>query len=216
MHLSELKGTYDAIFSLGNNCLPSIQLEKNNIRPYAGVLDWMDSQSLPHVNMLLKNRFEDFLDPHHLIPLGPSGDFLLVLDKKYEVTVVHDFPLIRNNAAHLSSYPEVKQKMHRRIQRFFDKLQTSRRILFVRVGGSFEETRELQSILSGMVKHDFHILLVNHQPGLVNVVENHWPLEKVCSLSLPWVADLLEGNNAHWMGIFTGIHYNSHAYRPTP
>ncbi|EHL78862.1 DUF1796 family putative cysteine peptidase [Bacillus smithii] len=46
MSLEDIKGTYDSVFSLGDLCLTSIQLKKNNLRPFSGVLDWMASPSL--------------------------------------------------------------------------------------------------------------------------------------------------------------------------
>jgi Putative papain-like cysteine peptidase (DUF1796) len=40
MSLKDISGNYVAIFSLGGDCLEAIQLRKNNLRPFAGVLDW--------------------------------------------------------------------------------------------------------------------------------------------------------------------------------
>jgi hypothetical protein len=39
MKLVDVKGTYNAIFSLGDLCLTAIQLEKNNLRPFSGMLE---------------------------------------------------------------------------------------------------------------------------------------------------------------------------------
>ncbi|MEH6881969.1 DUF1796 family putative cysteine peptidase, partial [Priestia megaterium] len=66
MNLEGIKGQYDAIFSLGDLCLTSLQLKDNNLRTFSGILDWVSSPSLKHVNVLLQNRFADFLNLKNL------------------------------------------------------------------------------------------------------------------------------------------------------
>ncbi|MEW4154017.1 DUF1796 family putative cysteine peptidase [Bacillus thuringiensis] len=46
MKLNELKRSYSAIYSLGQNCYPSIHLRRLGLRPYAGFLDWNSSYNL--------------------------------------------------------------------------------------------------------------------------------------------------------------------------
>ena len=66
MNLEGIKGHYDAIFSLGDLCLTSLQLKDNNLRTFSGILDWVSSPSLKNVNVLLQNRFADFLNLKNL------------------------------------------------------------------------------------------------------------------------------------------------------
>ncbi|KOR79096.1 peptidase [Bacillus sp. FJAT-21352] len=207
MSLKDISGNYDAIFSLGDLCLAAIQLRKNNLRPFAGVLDWVGSPTLPYVNRLLQNQFADFLNPHNLKPIKYLSQWdLYVLDEYYNIGFNHDFKTDKNTLTHLGGYPEVKEKYDRRIQRFLEKMTTSQRILFVRTEGTFEDVKELESILSGMVKHDFRILVVNHTE-VNGIVEKSWPLEKVCVIELP-NHDKWNANDYHWKTILSGVHIN--------
>lgn len=205
MSLEIIKGTYDAVFSLGDLCLTSIQLKKNNLRPFSGVLDWMASPSLSNVNRLLQNRFVGFMDLPNLRIIGYANDqFICVSDDGYQIVSNHDFAVGKNTLSHLGGYPEVREKFDRRIRRFLEKMETSQRILFVRTEGSFEEVLELESILSGMVKNDFRILLVNHS-NVNSMVEKHWPLEKVCVVELP-NQDKWNANDHYWKMMLDGVH----------
>ncbi|WP_409345950.1 DUF1796 family putative cysteine peptidase [Paenibacillus sp. MBLB4367] len=42
------------------------------MKPYAGVLDWMTSESLSHVNSLLRNRFRGFMELENMAVLASS------------------------------------------------------------------------------------------------------------------------------------------------
>ena len=118
MDLSQLKGEYDAIFSLGDLCLASIQLKKHNLRPYSGVLDWMASVELSKVNELLENRFLDFLEYDNLRVIGYADTFICVSDDGYNLVSNHDFDGEKNTLTYLGGYAEVMEKYERRIQRF--------------------------------------------------------------------------------------------------
>ena len=158
-----MKGNYDAIISLGNLCLPSLQLEKNDLRTYAGVLDWMGSPSLSDVNRLLKNRFIGFMElPYMRIGGYATEGRLWVKDEVYNIVSNHDFYADQNSLTHLATYPEVKEKFDRRIKRFFEQAASCKKILFIRTEGDLEEAKELQNILSKIIKHDFRVLQVRH------------------------------------------------------
>lgn len=204
MGLENIKGNYDAIFSLGDLCLTAIQLRENNLRPFSGVLDWVASPSLGTVNRLLQNRFSNFLDPSNLKPIKYVSQWdLFVLDEVNNIGFNHDFKTDKNTLTHLGGYPEVKEKYDRRIQRFLEKMSTSQRILFVRTEATLNEVQELESTLSGMVKNDFRILVVNHS-NVNDMIEKNWPLEKVCVVELP-NHDIWNANNNYWKKIFEGV-----------
>ncbi|MGB2872713.1 DUF1796 family putative cysteine peptidase [Psychrobacillus psychrotolerans] len=203
MNLSQLKGEYDAIFSLGDLCLASIQLKKHNLRPYSGVLDLMASIDLSKVNELLENRFIGFLEYDNLRVIGYADDFICVSDDGYNLVSNHDFDGEKNTLTYLGGYAEVMEKYERRIQRFLSEMENAKRILFVRTEGTLEDAAVLQDVLSRIVKHDFSILLINHTyvPG---IVEKSWPLEKVCSIEFP-NKDKWEGNHDLWEEVLSGI-----------
>ena len=203
MELAQIKGEYDAIFSLGDLCLTSIQLKKHNLRPYSGVFDWMASPTLSSVNRLLENRFDGFFKSENLRIIGYADNCICVSDDGYNLVSNHDFHKEKNTLENLYSYHEVMEKYNRRIDRFLDKMNTAKRILFVRTEGSLADTIVLQEVLSKLVKHDFTILLINHT-YVHGIVEKQWPLEKVCSLEFPNL-DKWEGNHELWDEVLDGI-----------
>ncbi|MEK3997039.1 DUF1796 family putative cysteine peptidase [Psychrobacillus sp. FSL K6-2365] len=203
MDLSQLKGEYDAIFSLGDLCLASIQLKKHNLRPYSGVLDWMASVELSKVNELLENRFLDFLEYDNLRVIGYADTFICVSDDGYNLVSNHDFDGEKNTLTYLGGYAEVMEKYERRIQRFLSEMNNAKRILFVRTEGTLEDAAVLQDVLSRLVKHDFSVLLINHT-YVQGIVEKSWPLEKICSIEFP-NKDKWEGNHDLWREVLSGI-----------
>ncbi|QFG00676.1 peptidase [Psychrobacillus glaciei] len=210
MELTELKGEYDAIFSLGNLCLTSIQLKKHNLRPYSGVLDWVASPFLSNVNQLLKNRFEGFLDYKNLRILGYADNCICVSDDANNIVSNHDFNVNTNSLEHLGSYSEVMEKYERRIKRFLKEAKKANRILFIRTEGTLEDAAVLQDVLSDLVKNDFSILLINHT-SVQGLVEKNWPLEKICSVEFPNL-DIWEGNHSLWEEVLSGISYKKRKF----
>ncbi|MBW3496785.1 DUF1796 family putative cysteine peptidase [Bacillus sp. FDAARGOS_1420] len=212
MRLEDIKGNYDAIYSLGDLCLTALQLRKNKLRPTAGPLDWMSSPSLSNVSRLLKNRFMGYMELQNLVPSGYSTGVdskephLCVTDIAYQIISSHDFKADKNSFTNLATYSEVKAKFDRRVQRFLDMISNGKRIMFIRTEGEFEEVLELDSVLTQLVINDFTLLLVNHT-NTPDLVENDWPLEKVCAIELPNV-EKWNGNNDYWSTIFKGIKIN--------
>jgi len=206
MNINEIKGNYDAIFSLGDLCLTSIQLRKHNLRPYSGVLDWVASPMLSNVNRLLKNRFVGFMEYDNLRVLGYADTYICVSDEGYQVVSNHDFEGDKNTLEHLGAYHEVMEKYNRRIERFLGEIDHAKRILFIRTEGSFEDAVELQNVLEKLVKHDFTVLLINHTE-VEGIVEKNWPLEKVCSIEFP-NKDKWEGNHDLWESVLKGVNLN--------
>jgi hypothetical protein len=205
MSLEKIKGSYDTVFSLGHLCLGAIQLKKFNLRPFSGVLDWVASYSLRDVNRLLEKQFAGFMELPNLKVVGHASELdLLVSDEAYNIHFNHDFKTNKNTVSHLAAYPEVKLKYDRRVERFLEKMATSKRILFIRTEGTFEEVQELETILSGMVKNDFRILVVNHT-DVNGMVEINWPLQRVSVVELP-NGEIWNSNDHYWSMIFNGVH----------
>ncbi|PAD35298.1 MULTISPECIES: DUF1796 family putative cysteine peptidase [Terribacillus] len=200
-----IKGGYDAVFSLGDLCLGAIQMKKNNLRPFSGPLDWMGTPLLPKVTQLFEKRFADFMLQENLRIVGKATEqMLLVSDDRNFVMSSHDFDTAHNSLTHLAMYPQVKEKLDRRVNRLLEKLITAQRILFVRTNASLEETAELERVLRTIIANDFRILVVNHGP-VSGIVEKHWPINHVYSVELPNL-EIWEGNNALWSQLFQDVH----------
>ncbi|AZB43225.1 peptidase [Bacillus sp. FJAT-42376] len=184
--LDKIKGSYDAVISLGDLCLSSIQLKKNSLRNFSGVLDWMASPRLNDVNRLLKNRFIGFFDEDHLRIIGYAAENIIcVADDVYNLVSNHDFMTEEGNTlTYLGSYADVMEKYDRRIRRTLEKFDSANRILFVRTEGSYEDALELQNVLSQLVANDFRVLMINHT-NVNEITDSCWGLEKICAVELP-------------------------------
>ena len=200
-----IKGGYDAVFSLGDLCLGAIQMKKNNLRPFSGPIDWMGSPLLTSVIQLFEKRFADFMLLENLRIAGyASDDMLLVSDDRNLIMSNHDFDTANNSLNQLTTYPSVKERLDRRVDRLLEKLITAQRILFIRTNATLEDTAELQRVLRSIIENDFRILVVNHGP-VSGIVEKHWPIDNVYSVELP-DGEIWEGNNALWAQLFQDVY----------
>lgn len=204
MKLKDIKGNYDAIFSLGNACLVSNRLRYYHLQSYTGIIDWMLSPNLLNVIDLLQNRFKNFMKKENLIWEGYDHFkvSLLLKDSVYNITSVHDFPITMNTPQNWIMYEEFQNKLNRRIQRFLNKLETCDKILFVRIGGTYEEAKQLEIVLSKMVQREFYVLLIN-SISEYKVVQFDWDLSYTCSIGMPLVTD-----EQLWNQVLKEITYN--------
>lgn len=208
MKLTDIKGTYDGIFSLGELCNNSIQLERNGLRPFSGVLDWVGSPVLSDVSRLLRNRFAGFMDRNHLKCIGNAGEKLyLVHEQFYNIYSNHDFFVHQNDPERLEYYPQVKMKYDRRAARLLDKLATGNRLLFIRESGTYDEVVELQQVLSDLTTNEFVLLFINPGP-VTEMTELDWPLEHVCAVNMPPSEKLWNDCDHMFKQIFHGIEYD--------
>lgn len=204
MKLNEIKGEYDAVFSLGENCLPAMKMRQFHLRPFAGPLDWVGIKYAHNVAKLIRTYFSGFLEEENLVTTGYASDSdLLVYDTENIISFNHDFKTDRNTIDSLMDLPLIQQKYYRRISRFVESVQTDKRILFIRSVATPEEVMELQAALREVVKGDFTLLVVNHYP-ITEIIEQEWFIDNVCVLCLP-DGDIWDGNDHLWQSIFTGI-----------
>ncbi|WP_339290586.1 DUF1796 family putative cysteine peptidase [Paenibacillus sp. FSL E2-0201] len=204
MNLQDVKKSYDLIVSLGMSCAPAINMQRNNLRTFSMPLDWMISYSLTDVNRLYKNRFQNFMELTNLqmlkethffledgVPAYPNGNknalvkSYFIQDTCYNIISVHDFPI--TSGKHWSTtYPSYKAKLDLRMKRFWDKLLSSKKILFIRWFATYEQAVELQAILSDILKpNEFTVLILNPVLELTSVREIKWDIDNVCVLEVP-------------------------------
>ncbi|AIQ69341.1 DUF1796 family putative cysteine peptidase [Paenibacillus graminis] len=202
MNFNEIQGTYDVIFSLGRNCLAADQLSRHMRRKIGGVLDWVESPALSGVSNLLRNRFSNFMELPNLAITGinDKAECYIVRDAAYYVFSHHDFPLNQNTPTQLVSYPELREKVTRRVPRFLEALRSANRILFIRTEGTIHETAELLDVLQELVSGEFNVLVVNQAP-VSGIVETPWPFSNVCALQIPMVPDEFHDNDYLWKNI---------------
>ncbi|MFZ7802138.1 DUF1796 family putative cysteine peptidase [Bacillus thuringiensis] len=220
MNLQEIKRSYDIVVSLGSSCLPTYHLKRWNLRSFSGPFDWVLSPSLSDVNRLLKNKLHDLMELENMSLIQGNHYNLLndnsepkkrqtyeVKDTNYNITSVHDFPIIQNQDWSIT-YPSYKEKLNVRINNFLEKITNNDSILFVRTEANYEDTVELKSVLSQITDKNFNILLVNLVIGLKSVVEENWGLDGVCSIKCPHHQVVWYGNESIWKYILNGIKLN--------
>ncbi|WP_379134201.1 DUF1796 family putative cysteine peptidase [Paenibacillus sp. sgz500958] len=206
MNFSEIKGSYDVIFSLGHNCLPADQLSRYMLRKIGGVLDWVESPILAGVSNLLRNRFSHYMELPNLSVTGinDQAGCYIVRDAAYYIFSHHDFPLSENTSEQLNSYPELREKINRRVPRFMETLKNTAKILFIRTEATIHETAELLTVLDSMVQGEFNLLVINHAP-VPGIVETPWPFHNVCALQIPNVPDMFHDNDYIWRGLLNAF-----------
>lgn len=206
LNLHDIKGSYDAVFSLGSACNPALQFQRLNLKRFASSpLDWNYSPFLSDVNRLLKNKFNGFMELKNMRVINDKGVSMyadegvfifpdkglhkpiksyLVLDTVYKIFSAHDFPIIPNQPWFLA-YPPFKKTLNFRIDRFLDKVKNSQSILFVRWVANYQEAVELESILSQLTKGSFKVLILNPIEGLQEISEVDWGLGRTCVVNVP-------------------------------
>ncbi|PKJ57340.1 DUF1796 family putative cysteine peptidase [Bacillus sp. SN10] len=210
MKLSNIKKEYNAVFSLGQNCWPAWALYQLGLSPFSGVIDYMLSPSLEKVNVLLQNRFDRFLQFENLsfISFWDEEAKLRLRDNLYEIDSCHDFKTDVNTPTSWPSYTEIKLNYEHRINRFLTTIEVEESILFIRTGGTYEEARSLEQILSQIVKHKFSVLLLI-PADVPNVVEEDWGLQNICVIKCP-IMDVYQYNEGFWNDLFDGITIRPH------
>lgn len=203
MKIEDIKGSYDYIASIGDNCQPAHQLDRLQLRKSSGPFDWIATRSLDVISLLISNRFANFMDNNYLVIDGqdPGSHYYNVRETLYNLYSMHDFPITND---WIASYTEAKAKFDRRAQRFLHQIENCQSILLVRLMGTSEEAVRLKSVLSGIVKGNFSILLINYHDNN-EVLDLNLIDENICSVLIPNDPNRWEGNDGAWSALFNGI-----------
>lgn len=131
--------TYDLIVSLGGNCAAAYQMKRRGLRPFALPFDYLFMNSQKTIRYLsegFKNGFKDFCLKENLREMTPQEKAAAGGDKdkfKYNDTLtdygfIHHF---KHSIADKNGYEETAAVFRRRINRLFDKINESKKILFL-------------------------------------------------------------------------------------
>lgn len=142
------------LISLGFNCTVTNMLTKYNLRCYAFPFDW-NRTSFSGLCALLEDNFHDLLNPEHL-----SNQRNYILNTKYIIGFYHDFNTVRDDQGldwisdnWLNEVESLKIKYTRRINRFYDALNSGHTIYFIRTN-----TRSWTNDTSSQTKQDIEQL----------------------------------------------------------
>ncbi len=158
--MREEKYNCDFLISIGESCRPAGNLYYEGLRFFSSPLDWMMDYSLDTALHLFRTGFIDFFEQYELDvdnPISDTGN-LKVHDTKNIITSIHDFP---KEEPLDSSYPEFKEKMHRRVKRLESKLMDAKSIVLLSGrNDSVEELTDFLMSFSSIYSH-LTIRLVN-------------------------------------------------------
>ena len=129
---------YDFIFSLGESCSTSLTLRKCGLQTYSMPFDWSGAYDhsiagicglLGKIRMI-KNKFEGAFNVEDLYEenWGRQSPHRFVRNKKTGLQYLHDFPWTHSIE---KEFPAYKEKYMRRIKRFYQKMESSKRICIV-------------------------------------------------------------------------------------
>lgn len=188
---AEQPDEYDEVVSLGFACQVAYQTKLNGFRTHAYPFDVLIT---PYESMLLfiVNKGVNFLEPSnlHVLEVLPGG-VLSVLEKGYNIQMIHDFTL------NFANYNQVKAKYDRRIKRFFDLLASNKRVLFIRINLNYYQAIELDNILHTLYPQlPYTILALNDDEQS----KQDWHLERVRNFYLRWTGGW-DGDYARWKEI---------------
>lgn len=191
---------YDEAVSLGFDCQVAWQLEANNMRKFAYPFDWVHTHFDSLINFIV-NKGANFLDADKIAVIGPyPGDpsRLHVIDVVYGIISYHDF---RANPP-FENYWEVKAKYDRRIKRFFDLLNSNKKVLFVRYGLTRPQVEFLDGLLHFLYPTlSYTILAVNDDPEYLA----DWGLERVRNFYIQQTLGMWKGDSARWKEILSAF-----------
>ncbi|MBW5447672.1 hypothetical protein GE107_16580 [Cohnella sp. CFH 77786] len=165
MKLKELAGSYDLILSMGYNCQPAFQLRANQVRSFTGPVDWVITNSIPNLIQLLDNGFKDYMKLENLQIIGSIYGHYSAEDVATGTLSFHDFPVPADQSRRIDNYPEFRQQLDRRIERFYERARSSRKALYVRERASLPEAISLRQALMRLSGGDVYLLVLNDADG---------------------------------------------------
>lgn len=164
--------SYDYVVSLGEKCFVAQTLNALNIRKTSSPFDWVDCANenggLSSRLDLIINNFFGFFDKEYLYPVFEEN-YRLFANKYTNLSFRHEFS---QNDDFDTSYPNIKEKYDRRIQRFVDMLKSKKKILFVYSTSIYENINinevisKLQQISDKYNNRNIYLLVVNSDRSL--------------------------------------------------
>lgn len=183
------KNKFDLVVSIGEDCACTSYLRRCNLQNFSYPFDWLTNAPIENRIDLICNDFKDFLNPEDLeimqkptaFKADPKHDYYK--NNKNELYFWHDFP---NETSFQSSYLKVSEKYQRRIERLYNDIENSQKILFTWLSHtklhSEDEIQEAYQKLNMKFKNkeiyllviennienksvklkDEHILIINH------------------------------------------------------
>ena len=199
---SQTAAPYDAIVNLGGDCQPQYQMKTNKLRPCALPFDYLITP-FDSLYKILEERFEGFLKPENFM-LKVNGKEKWVEDKAYGTRLIHDFPL---NEKFLDEYEKVRSKYQRRIDRFLNILDKSKKVLFIRKRITREQAIKLDALISRLYPHlEYALVCLDGSEE----IKTNWNLDRIRNFFLRQTTPYVwSGDNGAWAEIFAELQLES-------
>lgn len=125
---------FDIVFSIGEDCACTSYLRRCNLQHNSYPFDWLTNAPFENRISLIHDNFSNFINLEYLKPLVKKAHN--ENEKKYDLYenilnglhFYHDFPA---NVDLKDSYQKVYEKYQRRIERLYNEIENSEKILFV-------------------------------------------------------------------------------------
>lgn len=189
---------YDQVVSLGFSCQVVWQIETNGMRSAAYPFDWVHTHATPLLSFLA-NKGAGFLELQNISIQGKYAgdiDHMKVIDTVNGIISYHDIissPLFGN-------YKEVKAKYDRRTKRFFELLNSDKKVLFVRQGDTKAEIEYLDDYLNQSYPNlSYDILAVN----CTDEYHIDWGMTRVKNYFIPQVVGDWQGDHECWKEVLS-------------
>lgn len=167
--------SFDAIFSLGSSCQVASQLRRSGLRTAAGPFDWFNFASTPGFCQVLESRFERFMLLPNLEVYSHSVNCHYVRDKASNCLSFHDFKY-DPKLPPLFDYPEFRDRLERRIERFNRCLSSVQDVLLIRTVKHTEDAfRIFETIENSYSNPHLRYLFVLHSsdPDTAEIDSGH-------------------------------------------
>ena len=161
---------FDLVISIGEFCACSGYLRRFKLQDYSYPFDWLLGGTFSSRIELLANNFDSFLDQDNLHkfekrnngPDDPECDFYH--DDKHNFDFLHDFKV---NKDFKEEYKKVKAKYDRRIQRMYNQIEQSDKVLFVWYGlSNFPDTKTVldgyKKLVEKFPRQSVYLLIIEH------------------------------------------------------
>lgn len=201
MKLEALAGRYDKVVSLGAACQVAAQMKRHGLRDASGPVDWFVFEHIPALVETLKSKFSHFMELENLTPDGLHEGKWKLMDTETGCVSIHDFP---GDAPYQETYPIFQARLKRRVERCYQDIQKAERVLFIRVHGSYQDTRMLRDCLEELFGDKFVLLVVNHIEEEKICVKD-WDIPNVCAVDILQRDGEWDGFNPHWDSILKGV-----------
>lgn len=189
---------YDEVVGLGYSCEIAYQLEHNGIRTLAYPFDWVHTSHEALISFITnkgKNFFD--IDKIHVVEPYPGDPVCLqVVDLVYGIISYHDF----YTSPYMGNYKAIKSKYNRRISRFFDLLNSKKRVLFVRQGALKEQVEFLDDLIHRHYPRlAYTIIAINN----TEEYKENWGLSHVENFYMEGTPGDWRGNQERWFEILS-------------